>query len=694
MNVISENAAQALFEEALDHHRQGRFADAEKGYSLVLAADPDHAGALHYLGLIAHQGGNHQQAETLIRRALDEDPDHALFHNSLGGVLLSTGRVAEATECFRESARLKPDFPQARSNLSAGLHNLGQDSEAEAEALEAIKLQPQFPDAYVNLGNALESLGKSSEALESANLALELQPNHGLAHAVAGSALFSLRRSMDALNHFDQALTTCPNDPVIHMNRGNALLDLGQLNEAISASQNAVKINPALAIAHAVLGGALKQQGRIGDAQRAFRNAMAAEPDRPSFHSDLLFAMHYDHGLTTQQILLEAEAWDRKFCASGEDMLSSPPAFSTDNSRPLRIGYVSADLRQHSVGYFMEAILRHHDPNAVEVFCYSNTRLEDERSALFKSLCPHWTNITQMSDEVTAKQIRDDEIDILIDLSGHTGSNRLPLFTRRPAPVQVTYLGFPGTTGLDTIDYRLTDAVADPEGADDGAYSETLMRLPSGFLCYTPPDDAPQVIARGGGPLTFGSFNNVPKINDQVIGVWSRILEKAPGTRLFLKHRSFSDGMTRQYYEALFSKFGISVDRLTLAGFIDGTDGHLAAYGQVDVALDTFPYNGTTTTTEALWMGVPVVTLAGDRHGARVSASLLTQAGLTSLIAPDIEGYVSLAVDLMADEITRKKYRLGLRERLKASALMDGSGFTRTLEEAYRHMWREKGEHP
>lgn len=687
MNTEISGPTSELFEGALDHHRAGRLGDAEAGYQKVLTMEPRHAGALHYLGLAASQRGNNAEAEALIRQALNEDPRHALYHNSLGGVLMALGRAEAAAASFKAATELKPDFAQSYSNLSACLHGLGRDSEAEPAAREAIQLQPGLADAHINLGNILETLGNSDGALACATKALELQPGHGLAHAVAGSALFTLEQVDESLVHFDQAVTLLPNNPMIHMNRGNALLGLGRLADAVSACRRAIEINPALSVAHAVLGSALKQQGNVNEASAAYRQAMAAEPDRPSFHSDLLFTLQYHPDLSPQDILTESLRWSASFGSVSPPL--SPARHADLDGRPLRVGYVSADLSRHSVGYFMEQILRHHDPAVIDVFCYANRRHEDERTELFKCLSSHWADITALDDSAAANLIRADQIDILVDLSGHTGGNRLPLFAQRPAPVHVTYLGYPGTTGLAGMDYRLTDEIADPTGDGDQDYSETLIRLPQGFLCYAPPGDAPHSTVREPGPFTFGSFNNVPKINRQVVKVWSQILTAVPDARLFLKHRSFSDPQTRQSYVDQFAAYGVDGARLTLSGFVEGVQGHLCAYGQVDVALDTFPYNGTTTTLEALWMGVPVVTLCGDRHAARVGASILTHGGLTEWIADDLDTYVQLAVEAAQNRRALAALRGGLRDTLAGSYLLDGPGFTKALEKAYLNLRRQ-----
>jgi len=365
---------------------------------------------------------------------------------------------------------------------------------------------------------------------------------------------------------------------------------------------------------------------------------------------------------------------------------------ATDASdRKLRIGYVSPDFRRHSVAWFFEPLLRAHDRERFEVHCYYNNLAEDDATARIRSEADGFRPIYGEPPATVADWIAEDGIDILVDLAGHTGDNRLMLFGLKPAPVQMTWLGYPGTTGVETIDYRLTDARADPPGAADEYSSETLIRLPDCFHCYGPMPEAPEPTAGSAtepGAVTFGSFNNITKVTPELVGLWSRLLRELPDSRLLLKAKGLQDPTTRGRYEALFAAEGIGSDRLELIGFLEDSRDHLALYGRVDVALDTMPYNGTTTTCEALWMGVPVVTAAGETHAARVGVSLLTAAGAPELIAPDEDGYVALAKALACDLERLRSLRAGLRQRMAASPLTDAPRFTRAVEQAMSNAWR------
>jgi predicted O-linked N-acetylglucosamine transferase (SPINDLY family) len=373
--------------------------------------------------------------------------------------------------------------------------------------------------------------------------------------------------------------------------------------------------------------------------------------------------------------------------ASGEPPHPNHP----DPERRLRVGYVSPDFREHSVSAFLDPVIAGHDRRWFEVFCYAEVVRPDDTTARFRGLSDGWCSTLGMTDGAVAGRIRDDGIDILVDLAGHTAGNRLRVFAERPAPVQVTWLGYPNTTGLSAMDYRLSDAVADPAGEADALHSETLVRLANGFLCFAPPADAPEVgetPALATGQVTFGSFNNLAKVTPDVVEAWADILNRIPNSRLVLKSRPLADEKTRERYLEMFGAHGVDPGRVELCSWIASKSGHLGAYERLDIGLDPFPYNGTTTTCEALWMGVPVVTLGGDRHAGRVGASILARVGLAGLVAETKADYVEQAVALAGDLDRLSALRGGLRSRMEKSPLCDAGGFARDIEAAYREMWR------
>jgi predicted O-linked N-acetylglucosamine transferase (SPINDLY family) len=403
--------------------------------------------------------------------------------------------------------------------------------------------------------------------------------------------------------------------------------------------------------------------------------------------SSILLAAHYNSDATPEWIS-EAHGEADRCCAALPRFTNWPVDRAPD--RRLRIGYVSADFRQHSVAFFLAAIFKAHDPAAVDLCVYHNSSAEDELTTFFRERSAQWCNIHAMSSAEAAQRIHDDRIDILVDLSGHTAGNSIEAFARRPAPIQVNWLGYADTTGLSAMDYRLTDAVADPPGADRFA-RERLVRMPDAFLCYTAPAQAPQVVpppVLETGVVTFGSFNNLIKVSASTLNLWAAVLREVPQSRMLIKGRWLELPEMRRRMLDLFAQRGVVPERVELVPRIDATSGHLAAYGRVDVALDTIPYNGTTTTCETLWMGVPVVTLVGDVHAARVSASLLRQVGLDDLAATSKRGYVKAAARLAAEPHVLAELRAGLRQRMAASPLCNAARFTRHLEAAYRGMWR------
>jgi predicted O-linked N-acetylglucosamine transferase (SPINDLY family) len=357
----------------------------------------------------------------------------------------------------------------------------------------------------------------------------------------------------------------------------------------------------------------------------------------------------------------------------------------------LRIGYLSPDFCSHSVAFFVEPLLATHDRGSFEILCYANVTQPDQITEHLQRLGHTWRDIVRLRDEDVAVQIRQDHVDILVDLTGHTANNRLQVFARKPAPVQVAYLGYPNTRGFTAMDYWLSDAHADPPGQTERFYVEEIVRLPHGFNCYRPPAANPDVRAlpaRAVGHITFGSFNNAPKVNARVIALWARILNALPEARLIMKARQLVDSATKANFHRLFEQHGVTPERVEMISWVPSSTAHLELYNRIDIGLDCFPYNGHTTTCEALWMGVPVITLAGLTHAGRVGVSLLSQVGLGELIADTPEVYAELAVALARDLVRLETLRHGLRDRVTQSPLTDASIITRSFEAAYRQMWR------
>jgi predicted O-linked N-acetylglucosamine transferase (SPINDLY family) len=500
--------------------------------------------------------------------------------------------------------------------------------------------------------------------------------------------LWLIQKKFDAAGDaYREIAARRPDLPGVFSNLGMVLRTQGRMAEALDAYRRSLTINPADPAAHANLGNVLADLGQLDEARASYERALALKPDYADVRSSVLMLLNYDPAQTPETLL----AAHRRFEAALPP-LPAPAVHANprDPDRPLRIGYVSADFCAHPVGYFVLPVLAAHDPQRVVVHAYSGRLVEDAVTAQIRGHAAAWRTTVGVDDAALDAQIRTDGIDILVDLAGHTAGNRLTAFARKPAPIQVTWLGYPATTGLTAIDHRLTDAFADPAGAESHGV-EHLVRLPGGFHCYVPAEDAPDVApapARGQGHVTFGSFNNLSKVNPRVIAAWGRVLAAVPNSRLLLKARPLADPDTRARYLASFERAGVAPERVSLIATADSWRDHMGQYGQVDVALDTFPYNGTTTTCDALWMGVPVIALRGDRHAGRVGVSLLSHVGLPELIADTLDDYVAKAAALAGDPDRLAALRGGLRQRLVESPIGDPQRFARSLEDAYRALWR------
>lgn len=697
-------------------------------YLRVLAVHPNHAKSLHELGVVVYQMGRRDRGVELIRQATRRDGRNPRYLLNLGNALKNQGELDDAIAAFRKAIVIKPDLAEAHFNLGSALSDQGRLHETIAAYRNLIAIDPKLAEAHANLGNALNALGRLDEAIAVFRKAIIIKPGLTEAHFNLGNALYDHGRLDEAIAAYREAIAINPELAPAHCNLGTALKDQGRIEEAIAACRRAVAITPDYAAAHYNLGNALKDHGKLDEAVAAYREAIAVKPDfgaayanlgnvlneqgrldeaiaayrraiaiKPDamVHSNLLLCLNYDDKSTSAGIFAEHREWNDRYGRQ----LSPPTAYANELApeRRLRIGYISPDFREHSVAYFMEPLLKGHDRQAVEVFCYADVTRPDMVTARLRGLVDHWLGIVGLSDDEMVERIRADGIDILVDLAGHTARNRLPLFARKPAPVQATWLGYPNTTGLEAIDYRLVDAVTDPAGEADAWASESLVRLESGFLCYGGLDRAPEPTVPPcleTGAVTFGSFNNPIKASAATLNAWGRLLSQAPKARLLLKGRTFGDVVARRLFLARLAERGVALDRVELVPWLPESAAHLALYDRIDIALDPFPYNGVTTTCEALWMGVPVVTLKGDRHAGRVGASLLTQIGLMDLIANSVEDYIEIAVTLAEDTGRLRDLRRSLRPRLAESPLCDRHAFARKIEVAYRAMWRRWCEAP
>lgn len=600
--------------------------------------------------------------------------------------LVQAGQIAEAGLLLEQIMKTERRDADVWFLLGFIRGKRGQHVQSAECFSKALELRSGDIQILYNLGIALRGAGNVEAALDAFQKVVKLQPNYNDAGACLADAYSTLGRLDESEDAFREALNRQPGNAELHSNLGSVLQAKGLVDEAVACYRKALQINPNLP-AYDNYGGALADQCKFEEALAAYHEGLRRQPGNRRVYSNLLLTLNYMPDVTAEYVFKEHCRWGT--------LLGKPPGSvkyhknQRNPERRLRVGYVSPDFRTHSVAYFIEPLLAFHNREKVEVFCYSPVPRPDETTERLRALADHWRDIHGLTDQQIVAQVQADKIDILVDLAGHTAHNSLTVFACKPSPIQVTYLGYPNTTGLPAIDYRLTDVVADPTGADE-FYSEHLERLPDCFLCYQPLPHVPPVgelPAVENGYITFGSFNNLAKITPAVVALWSDVVKAVPESRLLVKNPSLTDPGRRAHYYHLFRSHGIGGDRVHLLGHTPSRKEHLALYGSLDIALDTFPYNGTTTTCEALWMGVPVLTIMGDRHAARVGASLLKCIELDDWIAESGMQFVARAAALSADLDRLADMRHGLRDRLAASPLCDKEAFAGKVEAAYQNMW-------
>jgi len=575
---------------------------------------------------------------------------------------------------------------QQAFDLALQHHRAGRLREAEDFYKQILIHQPNHADATRLLGVVARQMGRIEIAVDLFRRAIALRPDYAEAHNNLGNALRDKGQLDDAIAAYRQAIALRPCFAEAYSNLGNALNDKGQLDEAIAAYQQAIALDPNLAEIHSNLGNALSDNGRLDEAIAAYREAMTLRVNYTEAHSNLAYTLHFHPSYDAQSIAEEHRRWKSQHADPLRQFIQ-PHANNRDHERRLRIGYVSPDFRKHPVGRFLLPLLAHHDKKQVEVFGYSQVALEDETTERLRSYTDGWRTILGLSDAQAADLIRQDHIDILVDLTMHMANNRLLVFARKPAPVQVTYLAYCSTTGLDTIDYRLSDPYLDPPGGDESFYSEKTVRLPETYWCYesiiAPPEFGP-VPALERGVITFGCLNNFCKVSEPALKTWAEVLRAIPNSQLLL---SAYQGSHRQRVQQRLERDGIEPSRVQFAGRMP-LEKYFDLYRRIDIALDTFPYGGGTTTCDALWMGVPVVSLVGTTAVGRGGLSILSNVGVPELVTRSKEEYVQIAGELAKGLPRLHDLRTTLRQRMEQSPLMDAPRFARNIEAAYRRMWR------
>lgn len=515
-------------------------------------------------------------------------------------------------------------------------------------------------------------------------------PGRASVHAAHLLGLISYERGeqLRGIELLERALAGGIRSATLHGNLAICMASVGRISDAQKHANVALAMDPMSPSAHAALADVLMTMGAVAESIVHLRQALQVERSVP-ISSNILYQLNFLPGYSSADIAKEHRAFGATF--SNPVYRLAGHQNEPDPQRKLRIGYISADMRSHSVAHFLTPLLEGHDRQHFEVFGFPSVKRPDAVTERLRSLCDAWIPLHTLSDDDAARAIRAANIDILVELGGQTGESRLMVLDRRPAPVQVAWCGYPQTTGLEAVQYRLTDALVDPEGDIDRHYTEKLIRLPSGFLCYEPPPDAPEITplpSASSSVVTFGSFNTLAKMTPKVVELWARIVRKAGNARLLLKATPLSDPGVREYVQQQFAKQEFDLSKLILEGRTNGQAAHLARYADIDIALDPFPYNGTTTTCEALWMGVPVIALQGDRHAARVSAALLHRVGLETLVGTSPKQYQTIALDLAKNRKRLAEVRAGLRERMRSSSLYNKLGFAGEVEGAYRTMWQ------
>lgn len=683
------HAADDLNEQGAACLQAGQVEAAVARFEQALLLNSRHVPAHYNLGNARRARGEHEAAVASYRRALALAPQLMVAYNNLGNALRDLGRPDEAVAALQQAVTLQPDYAVAHNNLGSALFELRRFAAAADSFRAALSLQPDFAIAHKNLGDVHKEMGDYDAAVAEYRQALALGLTNIEAINNLGIALRELGQYEEAMACYRQAIERDPTQAAPWCNLGLACHDIGRLAEGEAYLRHALSLKPDFAIAHANLGSLLKDLGRYEEAIACFDQALRHDPEHVDAYNNRLFALQLT-GADPKAALAAARDygnWVRSCATTPFTEWLAPP----NPGRPLTIGWISGDLRRHPVGYFLESVWAHlrQQQSHWRHVAYASYFLKDALTTRLKTGCSQWHEVIGWNDEQLARQIHADQIDILIDLAGHTAHNRLPVFAWKPAPVQVTWLGYFATTGVKEIDWLIADPYTLPE-SEEAYFTENIWRLPETRLCFTPPQEdirVNELPAIKNGYVTFGCFNNLAKMNDAVVATWAKILQSVPTSHLFLKTKQLADAQVREHTLSRFAAHGIAAHRISLEGPTPRTD-YLAAYQRIDLALDPFPYPGGTTTVEALWMGVPVLTLAGERFLSRQGVGLLMNAGLPEWVASDPEDYLARAITHAADLQKLAALRQMLRPQLLASPLCDAPRFADHFADALRGMWQ------
>ncbi|HEX8521723.1 MAG TPA: tetratricopeptide repeat protein [Tepidisphaeraceae bacterium] len=707
-------------------HQRGQ---NQQAVELLLQAIKIHPTPDHYVNLSQafRALGMYSDALAACERVAGMDPGAPEVWNNLGTALCDVGRFEEAVPKFEQAIRLKPAYAKAKMNLGHALVNVGKYADAEKVLEDLVKLAPREPEAWNVYATALLRQQKLSQAEAALRRCADLDPGRAATWSDLGHIVARQERWEDAVALYRKAIDLDPSLAAAHNNLSNALESLGRYEEAEAAVRRAIELSPhygvaffnfarqcsnsarfkqveelarrvlalhpEIAIAHVMLATALQQEGRVEEAQEEIAKSLAKNSGDPKFCTDIestrISMMNYSTRYSPQEIFDEHVRWGEKHADPLFHRMSRRN--DRDPHRRLRIAYISPDFRQHSVAHFLEPLLAAHDHEQFEIYGYCDVANPDRMTRRFQSLCDVWRETSSLTDEALAAMIHGDVIDIAVECAGHTAGYRLLAMARKPAPVQISYVGYANTTGVRAIDYRFTDEHVEPPGEADRLSTEKLIRLGTPYQVFKPSEIAPEpgeLPALAAGRITFGSFNALIKVGRESVNLWSKVLRALPDSVMFIKARGLAEPEMRQHLLDWFAGEGIEPGRLTIVGHDQTGEEHLARYGQVDVILDTFPFQGTTMTCEALWMGVPVLSRVGETHASRVGLSLLTAVGLGHLAADSDGSYLSAARQLSSNLAQLAQLRRELRSRMRNSALCDGQRLAREVEAAFRRVWQ------
>ncbi len=685
---LKPDYAEATFNVGNVHLGERHYDQAARYFELAISLRPGYAKAHCGLGSARQRLNQQEAAEKSFRKAIELQPGFADAHTNLAAFLRETGRLAEAEQAYLQALLANPYQAEAHNGLGELYQLQGKMEQAEAAFLKAIELKADYPEAHNNLGVLLAERGRLEEALESYRKALAIRPDFVFAMNNMGIIYADMGRLSEAMDCYRLALAQDPDFAMAYSNLGNSCRELGQIDEARACYEQALALNPDEDVTLSNLGNVLMVEGKLHEAKVAYQRALTLNPANAVAHSNLIFLMDFDAGTDVATQQGERRKWNALNAVPLRETWR-PHDNDRDPERVLRIGYVSADFRMHSAAYAFEPMLCRYEREKFEVYCYSNSARSDQVTEKFRNCVTGWRNIFGKSDQEAAGLIRADRIDILVDLSAHSAGNRLLMFARKPAPVQVSGWGHANGTGMEAMDYLFSDPVSIPDG-ERHFFAEKIAYLPC-QIAYACPEDAPPVSGlpmSSKGHVTFGCFSRLVKITDASLSLWAELLHSLPNARLVIKSKELSDAALREIFIARMERFSIDGKRVILLGKTTWYD-HMAAYAQVDVALDPFPHGGGIGSFEALWMGVPVITLRGNSLPGRLTAAIETSVGLDDWVSESPTQYLELAVQKVAEPEVLAALRTGLRKRLALSPAGAPGLIMMQVEWAYREMWRK-----